>query len=108
MPAECFDPVFDDGYYDENMYGLGFFAAIVIASDNVNLFLNSHTLEQSPGHALMQRFYANIEIGSAPFIAGAGPAMFVGDDDTFQGCTNVSIFGPGILGLASHHGTLRM
>ena len=90
--------------YDENTYGLGFFAAIAIAADNVDLYLDRHTLEQSKGHALMQRFYANIELNNSPFIPGVGPAQFVGDDDTFHPSANIRILGPGTLGRSSHHG----
>ena len=52
----------------------------------------------------MQRFYSNIELASAPFIAGTGPAQFVGEGDEFHAASNVRIIGPGTLGRASHHG----
>lgn len=102
-PCEAFTPEFGD-VYDENSFGLGFFAAIAIAADGVDLYLNGHTLEQSKGHALIQRFYANIELNNSPFIAGAGPAQFVGDGDTFHPSSYVRILGPGKLGRSSHHG----
>lgn len=102
-PAEAFDPVYGEKY-DENTYGLGFFAAIAIASDNVDIFLDGHKLEQSPAHSLMQRFYANIELTSSPFNEGVGPAQFVGDGSMFHASSNVRILGPGTLGRASHHG----
>jgi hypothetical protein len=101
-PAEAFDP--DFGVYSENTYGLGYFAAIVIAADGVDLYLDGHTLEQSAGHALMQRFFANIELSSSPFLPSVGPAQFVGDDDTFVAATNVRILGPGVIGRSAHHG----
>ena len=102
-PAEAFAPEFGD-LYDENSFGLGFFSAIAIAADDVDLYLNGHTLEQSKGHALIQRFYANIELNNSPFIADAGPAQFVGEGDTFHASSNVRIIGPGTLGRSSHHG----
>ena len=105
-PAESFDPDFDDpeNIYDANAFGLGFFAAIVIAADNVDLYLDGHTMEQSVGHALIQRFYANIELASTPFIAGTGPAQFVWEGDKLVPARNVLILGPGVLGRSSHHG----
>lgn len=103
-PAECFDPLHFGDEFDENSFGLGFFAAIAIATDNVDLYLNGYRLEQSKGHALMQRFYANIELNSSPFIAGAGPAQFVGEGDEFHAASNIRISGPGTLGRSSHHG----
>lgn len=103
-PAEAFDPNLG-AKYDENTFGLGFFAAIVIASDGVDLYLDGHTLQQSEAHALMQRFFALVELSSSPFIRGAGPAQFVGDDDDFYTSQNVGIYGPGVLGRSAHHGT---
>jgi hypothetical protein len=50
-------------HYPPEKYGVGFFAAVVIAANDVVLNLNGYTLEQDPGFALLQRFYANIEIG---------------------------------------------
>lgn len=103
-PSEdAFDPIFP-GEYDEHAYGLGFFAAIAIASSNVELYLNGFTIEQSEGHALFQRFFSLIELADSPFIKNAGPAQFVGDDDYFQAASNVVIVGPGVLGRSSHHG----
>ena len=103
-PADAFNPIKYGGLYDENSFGLGFFAAIAITADDVTLFLNGHTLEQSKGHALMQRFYANIELNSSPFIPKTGPAQFVGEGDEFRAPSNIQILGPGTLGRSSHHG----
>lgn len=108
-PAEdAFDPIFDlDGddndEYDRNNFGLGFFSAIAITSSDVTLYLNDKTIEQSAGHALFQRFFAIIELANSPFIAGAGPAQFVGKTP-FKTASNVKIIGPGTLGRSSHHG----
>jgi len=96
--SEAFQP--DYSVYDTKAYGLGFFAAISIVADGVDIYLDGHTLEQSKGHALIQRFYANIELGSSPFIEDAGPADF----GEFKNAKNVRILGPGIIGRASHHG----
>ena len=104
MPSEtAFDP--DLSNYAENEFGLGFFAALVIAADDVTLYLNGHTIEQSAGHALMQRFFAVIELANSPFIPGAGPAQFVSDGgNAYTAANNVNIFGPGTIGRSSHHG----
>jgi len=104
MPSEtAFDP--DLSNYAENEFGLGFFTALAIAADDVTLYLNGHTIEQSAGHALMQRFFAVIELASSPFIPGVGPAQFVsGNGTAYSAANNVNILGPGIIGRSSHHG----
>lgn len=79
--------------------------AIVIAADNVDLFLDGHKLEQSLAHLLMQPFFANIELSSAPFMRNFGPAQFVGEGDLFTAAKNVRIIGPGVIGRSTHHGT---
>jgi hypothetical protein len=86
--------------YDPAAFGIGFFAAIAIPADDVTVDLNGFTLEQSREHALLQRFYANIELAGAPFIPGQGPHDF---GTTFEPAKNVTIRN-GILGLSSHHG----
>jgi hypothetical protein len=101
-PAEAYDPNLD--IFDSNAYGLGFFAALAITASNVELYLNGHSIEQSAGHALLQRFFAVIELNDSPFIANAGPAQFVGEGSTFQAASNVLIQGPGIIGRSAHHG----
>lgn len=103
IPDDIFHPDFSTGEYSKNSYGLGFFAAISIEASNVTLDLNGFTLEQSPEHALMQRFFALIELASAPFIRNVGPAMFVGDNEPFKCASNLVIKGPGHLGRSSHH-----
>ena len=100
-PIDQFVPNFDDGTYDENAFGLGFFSAIAIATSGVDLYLDCHTLQQSAEHALLQRFYANIELASSPFLPATGPHNF---GDSFVPATDVSIIGPGTLGRSSHHG----
>ena len=81
-------------------YHLGFFAAITIEADNILLDLNKKTIKQSPLHNLQQRFYANIELASSPFIPAQGPGNF---GDSIVTPTNVLIMN-GHLGLSSHHG----
>lgn len=89
------------GKYSSDAFTLGFFAAIVIQSDNVVLDLNGHRLQQSPLHALMQRFFALVEIASAPFQPGKGPASF-STKESFKMAKGVVIKN-GTLGRSSHH-----
>ena len=104
VPGEdAFDPVFDKEYRT-NEFGLGFFSALCIASSDVTLYLNHFKIEQTAGHALMQRFFSVIELASSPFIADAGPAQFIGEDISFAPATNVNILGPGLIGRSAHHG----
>jgi hypothetical protein len=77
---------------------LGFFAAIVVAADDVELDLNGFTLQQSEAHYLSQRFFSLIELGSKPFIQGQGPADF----GEFLPAKKTLIHN-GVLGLSSHH-----
>ena len=60
------------------------------------------TLQQSKLHNLQQRFYANIELASAPFIPAQGPATF-STQSTYKLASNTLILN-GYLGLSSHHG----
>ncbi|GFH62103.1 hypothetical protein CTEN210_18579 [Chaetoceros tenuissimus] len=89
--------------YDRNAYGLGFFAAIAISASNVEIYLNNHSIEQSEGHALMQRFFAVFELANSPFLKSVGPSQFVGNVE-FESASNVGIYGPGIIGRSAHHG----
>ncbi len=82
-------------------YHLGFFAAITVESDDIILNLNGHSIVQSPGHYLDQRFFAIIELASAPFITSQGPHQF-SDESTFKNCNNVYIMN-GCLGRSSHY-----
>lgn len=88
------------GKYDPHAFGLGFFTAILITANNVILDLNGHKLEQSKEHALLQRFYSNIELADQPFIPNQGPHNF---GPSIHSAKNV-IIRNGILGRASHHG----
>ncbi|HSF85559.1 MAG TPA: hypothetical protein VLG28_07895 [Acidimicrobiia bacterium] len=86
--------------YDPSAYGVGFFAAIAISADDVVLDLSGHTIEQSAEHALLQRFFAVIELADQPFVPGQGPAGF---GDEIDAAKNVVIRN-GTIGLSSHHG----
>lgn len=86
--------------YDPAAYGLGFFAAIVITADNVVLDLKGHTIEQSPEHALLQRFFSVIELAEQPFIPAQGPANF---GETIETANHVVIRN-GTIGRSAHHG----
>ncbi len=82
-------------------YNLNFFAAITIETTGVILDLNNHTIKQSKEHFLVQRFYANIELASAPFINPQGPSP--GISGLHRAGEEVAIIN-GTLGLSSHHG----
>ena len=84
-------------------YHLGFFAAMAVESDGVIIDLNGFTLQQHPMHALMQRFFALIELGDQPFIPGQGPASGEGFGKDWRPAHQVTIKN-GVLGLSSHHG----
>lgn len=88
------------GEYDPAAFGIGFFAAISVQCDNVCIDLNGKKIEQSAEHALQQRFYANIELASAPFIPSQGPHNF---GNSVISAKNVYIYN-GTLGRSSHHG----
>ena len=83
-------------------YHLGFFAAITIETTGVILDLNGKTIKQTALHNLQQRFYANIEMASAPFIPAQGPATFSTPSNFKFGDT--VLIKNGILGSSSHHG----
>jgi len=89
-----------DARYDPSAYGIGFFAAIAITADDVVLDLNGHTIEQSAEHALLQRFFAVVELSDQPFIPSQGPFDFGTDLDGAQGVTIKN----GTIGRSSHHG----
>ena len=98
FPSQYGDP--EDGKYDPAAFGIGFFAAIVIQANNVILNLNGHTIEQSEEHALLQRFFAVIELSDQPFVPGQGPSDF-GDEIT---CAENVWITNGIIGRSAHHG----
>ncbi len=98
FPSQYGDP--DAGLYDPAAYGIGFFAAIAIEADDVVLDLRGHTLEQSAEHALLQRFFAVVELADQPFLPRQGPSDFGGE---LRAAHRVVIRG-GTIGRSSHHG----
>lgn len=88
------------GAYDADAYRLGFFAAIAISASNVDLDLDRHRIEQSAEHALLQRFFAVIELADQPFVPGQGPNNF---GMCFETAKHVRIH-DGVIGRSSHHG----
>ena len=88
------------GPYDPSAFGIGFFAAISITAENVILDLAGHVIEQSEEHALLQRFFAVIELADQPFVPNQGPADFGGD---LKSAKNV-IIKNGTIGRSAHHG----
>ena len=83
-------------------YSLGFFAAITIEAEDVELDLNGFTIKQSEGHNLNQRFFAHIELASSPFIPKQGPIV-MSDKNSFKAAKNCVIKN-GTLAKSSHHG----
>lgn len=98
-PDNDFRPYKTDSKYANRAYSLGFFAAITIECDGVEIDLNGKTLQQGERMAWMQRFYANIETASTPFIPNEGPGDFGDKIDTPK---YIYIHG-GTLGRSSHH-----
>lgn len=94
-----FRPYRGDDKYSGRAYSLGFFAALAIEADGVEVDLNGKTLKQSDEMAWMQRFYANIETASSPFIQGQGPGDF---GKTIVSPKYIYIHN-GTLGRSSHH-----
>lgn len=88
------------GQYPTAEFTLGFFAAITIETSDVELDLNQYTIEQSAEHALMQRFFAVIELANSPFIPGQGPHDFTSQ---LASATNTKIHN-GRIGRSAHHG----
>lgn len=81
-------------------YHMGFFAAITIEGNDITLDLNGKVIRQTNVFNIQQRFYANIELASSPFIPKQGPSDF---GSNFSAATN-SVVMNGYLGLSSHHG----
>ncbi len=100
-PGEPFTPGGPmDARYDPAAYGVGFFAAIAIQAEDVVVDLNGFKIEQSVEHALLQRFFAVIELADQPFVPSQGPASFGTEIDSAK---NVTIRN-GTIGRSSHHG----
>ena len=103
-PANDFKPTpeqINSGLYPiPGSYNLGFFAAITLENKNAILDLNNCIISQSTEHFLMQRFYAHIEVASAPFINNQGPSA--GITENHRAADNVAIIN-GCFDLSSHH-----
>jgi hypothetical protein len=102
-PFETFSDIFESLAsfpLADHHFVLGYFAAIIINGENIELDLNGFELKQSPLHNLQQRFFALIEMADRPFLPGQGPAHF---GTTLTSCKNIKIHN-GILGLSSHYG----
>ena len=91
---------FMGGKYDPAAFGIGFFAAISIFTEDATLDLNGFTIAQAPEFALQQTFYSHIELADQPFIPNQGPHDF---GDVITSATRVTIKN-GRLGFSSHHG----
>ncbi len=89
-----------DARYDPAAFGLGFFAAISITADDVVLDLAGHTLEQSAEHALLQRWFAVVELADQPFGPAPGPAAFGSELDA----AHRVVIENGTIGRSAHHG----
>lgn len=86
--------------YPRKEFHLGFFAAIVIESNNVIIDLNDHSIEMSSKFKIIQRFFNLIELSHAPFIPKQGPGDFT---SKISRKYNICIKN-GILKLSSHNG----
>lgn len=81
-------------------YMLGFFAAVTIECDRVDLNLNGFSIQQSKRHLLRQRFFSCIELGPSPFMNHQGPVPFTTE---YFGVRHITIH-HGTLGRSAHHG----
>ena len=89
-----------DARYDPAAFGLGFFAAIVVAAEDVVLDLGGHTIAQSAEHALLQRFFSVVSLADRPFVPGQGPSDF---GAALRAARNVVVRN-GTIGRSAHHG----
>eukprot|EP01083_Nonionella_stella_P034158 93523_1 len=83
-------------------YSLGFFAGITVESDNVRINLNGYSLSMDYTFYFQQRYFTLIECGAKYFLPNQGPSNWLIEEEFYA--SNVEIFGPGTLGLSSHHG----
>jgi len=80
-------------------FSLGFFAGIIIETNNVCIDLCGHIIHMSNEFALQQRFFSIIELANTPFIPNQGP----GDFGSIKSSSFV-IIQNGRIGRSSHHG----
>ena len=86
--------------YKTKAYTFGFFAAITIETNNVEIDLNNHSIKQSTRHSYFQRFFSIIELASTPFLPKQGPANF---GNEIISANNITIKNGSFL-LSAHHG----
>jgi hypothetical protein len=98
-PEYCHPPQLAGTPYSKP-FSLGFFAAITVECTHVCIDLNGHSISQSLAHCLQQRFYANIDLASTPFLPNQGPADFGPTIFPGKRCWIKN----GTVGLSSHHG----
>ena len=85
--------------FQDGAYALGFFTAIAIEANNVEIDLCGQTIGQHLHHYLQQRFFSVIEIAKSPFLSGVGPTNF----GPLSNTSNIHIHN-GVIGLSSHQG----
>jgi len=92
-------------YPQQGGYFLGFFAAVAIEANNVELDCQGHEIKMAPAFHKRQRFYSNIELGSSPFPLGQGPPQFASTHSTTMApvVANHTVIKNCRLGLSSHH-----
>ncbi|CAK9012862.1 Uncharacterized protein SCF082_LOCUS11692 [Durusdinium trenchii] len=71
-PENDFWPEHGDPEYPMAQYFLGFFAAITVEANNVDIDLRGHTLSQSDEFYLKQRFFNAIELNDRAFVVNEG------------------------------------
>jgi len=91
----------NDSFYPTNgaPFILGFFTAISVESDNVEINLNNFEIRMHDYFHFQQRFFSIIEIANSPSEKGQGQADF----GNIKYVSNIKIYN-GKLGKSSHHG----
>jgi len=87
-------------------YFLGFFAAITVEADNVEIDCQGHAIKMSERFHKHQRFFSVITLGNRPFVAGHELPQFFSNitaPEPFRSPKNVLIQDC-VLGLSSNHG----
>ena len=86
--------------YPQNVYFLGFFAAVTIECSYVILDLNDCTIEMDPMFSIFQRFFSIIELANTPFVRNEGPTGSF--DDNGVRPAKYLIIKNGCIGNSSH------
>mmetsp|Transcript_97136 Transcript_97136/g.178041 ORF Transcript_97136/g.178041 Transcript_97136/m.178041 type:complete len:583 (+) Transcript_97136:88-1836(+) len=87
-------------------YFLGFFAAITVEANDVEIDCRGHEIKMSERFHKHQRFFSVIELASKPFISGQGPPQF-SSHITTKGAVKSArkvLIENCKFGLSSHHG----